>query len=166
MDLRREIECAVISVEGLRGFTSKMEIANQDVYVKVAFHRTGPTEKNPHPECCLVHVDVTLSAAREPDEIMTTHNQTMMETTKTDNARAMIELLCREANTLLQSGVWNEESLAEAWGATRFEPSGLCIFPSEMGDPREGLVLSPLDAIARLIRARIKDWKEKVNNND
>jgi len=160
MDRRREIDAAAFSTDGLRGFTCKLVIGGQDVYLKVAFLRVIERDA---PVWKLVHIDITLSAQQAGDEILTMGRIAKLEVTKADNARAMIELLFREVNTLLGSEIWAEDDLIAAWSATRFEPSGVCRYPAmRVGESMEsegGLVLSPLDAVAKLIRTRIVAWR-------
>lgn len=139
----------------LHGYTEKLEIGGQDVYVKVAFY-----------DGTLAHVDVTLSAMSGSEEFMPTHGQTRSEVTKTDNARAMIELLCRQANELLQTETWTWEDLADLWVGTDFEPFGLCKFPAVLvGDDKEPWyenVKSPLDAVAKLMRKQMSTWLARL----
>jgi hypothetical protein len=159
-DLRREIEANVCSA-GLYGFTCKLEIVGQDVYVKVALHQPSHGAATERPEPRLSYVDVTLSSPQSTDDILVSHRQTLLETTKTDDARAMIELLCRQANALLQSGAWNWDDLCETWIGTRFDPCGACRFPVTCSMPG-ALVSSPLDAVARVIRDRFPIWGAHV----
>lgn len=172
MDRRREIDAAAYSTDGLRGFNCKLVIGGQDVYLKVAFLRViERSAQNPDvPVWKLVHIDITLSAQQGTDEILTTGRIAQLEVTKTDNARAMIELLFREVNTLLASEVWADEDLIAAWSATRFEPAGVCRYPAvRVGETLEaevGLALSPLDAAAKLIRARIVAWRRMLEENN
>lgn len=171
MDRRREIDAAAYSTDGLRGFNCKLVIGGQDVYLKVAFLRVTEkdAEKREVPVWKLVHIDITLSAQQAQDEILTTARIAQMEVTKTDNARAMIELLFREVNTLLASEIWADEDLITAWSATRFEPAGTCRYPAlRVGEDMEaevGLALSPLDAAAKLIRARIVTWRRMLEES-
>ena len=151
MDCRSIIN-NVLLADHLSGFTDKLVIAGQDIYVKVAFH-----------DGRMVHLDVTLSSMGRGGEIMTTARDATNEATKTDNARAMIELLCRQANELLESGVWDEAALIESWAGTRFEPCGPCRFPqlpdADPDLPWGGIVTSPLDAARRLIEVRLPMWQ-------
>lgn len=168
MDWRREIDAAAFATDGLRGFTCKLIIGGQDVYLKVAFLRV--IEKNENKEDVpiwkLIHIDITISAQQGGNEILTTARDAHMEVTKTDNARAMVELLFREVNTLLGAGVWAEEDLIKAWEATRFEPDGICQFPrvreGEDLVAHVGMALSPLDGAAKLIRTRILTWRRML----
>jgi hypothetical protein len=159
IDLRREIEVGM-GMGGMPGFTCKIGIGGQDIYLKVVLHR--PSHGNPPggSECMLVHVDVTLSSPpRSTDDVLMTHRQARIETSKTDDARAMIELLCRQANVLLQSGIWDWTDLCDAWAGTHFDPCGVCAFPGTCS--MEGAVVrSPLDAVSRVIRERFHDWED------
>ncbi|MFA4971202.1 MAG: hypothetical protein WC683_01225 [bacterium] len=149
-DQRSAIDAALV-LDGLPGFNVKLEIGVQDVYAKVAFYGER-----------LVHLDVTVSAQGGQDEIMTTARDATNAATKTDDARAMVEMLCRQANTLLQSGAWDEEALIEAWLGTRFEPDGWCTFPAYGQERRTLHVSSPLDAVAKLIQVRLAGWRRIV----
>jgi len=172
MDRRREIDAAAFSTDGLRGFNCKLVIGGQDVYLKVAFLRVIEHDalKQEAPVWKLVHIDITLSAQQAGEEILTTGRIAQLEVTKTDNARAMIELLFREVNTLLGSEIWAEEDLISAWSATRFEPAGVCRYPAmRVGEEMEaevGLALSPLDAAAKLIRTRIVAWRRMLEETN
>lgn len=157
IDLRHEIE-ANLGSGGLLGFTCKLGIGGQDIYMKVALHQPSRGPGPGWPGCALVHVDVTVSSPpRSTDDILATHRQTRIETSKTDDARAMIELLCRQANVLLQSGAWDWEDLCDAWVGTHFDPCGPCCFP-ETCTMAGAVVQSPLDAVARVIRDRFAAW--------
>lgn len=162
-DRRREIDAAAFSTDGLRGFNCKLVIGGQDVYLKVAFLRVKEPEGAVWK---LVHIDITISAQQAGAEILTTARDARQEVTKTDNARAMVELLFREVNTLLGAGVWAEDDLIRAWEATRFEPDGICQFPAiREGEDlvaHVGTALSPLDGAAKLIRARILAWRRML----
>lgn len=162
--MRRQIR-AILIKEGIPGFTSKMGIAGQDVYLKVGFCRVRDSSGETLPPQ-LVYVDVTLSAIRSHEDFMPTHAQTTLAATKTDDARAMIELLCRQANELLASGAWTVSDLIESWKGTSFDPCGICRFPEILvGDTREaryGTVKSPLDAVGKLIEVRLPVWQKAV----
>lgn len=141
---------------GLHGFTCKLGIAGQDIYVKVALRSI------PDGTSALDYVDVTLSSPPLSDETWVTHHHARIETTKTDDARAMIELLCRQANVLLQSETWEWDDLCDAWSGTRFDPCGPCEFPASCSIGG-AIVSSPLDAAARVIRDRFSAWGAHVD---
>ena len=150
-DKRSVVDGIVGSLDGLPGWTVKLDIAGHDVYAKLAFYGER-----------LVYIDVTLSSMGDRGEIMTTARDATNEATKTDNARAMVELLCRQANTLLQSGSWDEESMIAAWIGTDFEPQGWCSYPDYGQDHRDVYVSSPLDAVAKLVNVRLAGWRRKL----
>lgn len=62
--------------------------------------------------------------------------------------RGFLEASCVMANALLESGVWKAEDLVQAWRGTRFAPDGIC-------QQLEGIVRSPLDAIAQVIERKV-----------
>lgn len=159
IDLRRQIDFDV-GVIGMYGFTCKFGIAGQDIYMKVALHQS---ERRPEP--MLSYVDVTLSSPKAKDDILVSHRQMRIETSKTDDARAMIELLCRQANVLLQSGTWEWDDLCDSWSGTRFDPCGPCEFPDTCSIGGT-IVSSPLDAVARVLRDRFPVWGLKMMRVD
>jgi hypothetical protein len=172
MDRRREIDMAAFVTDGLRGFTCKLVIGGQDVYLKVSFLRVlekDAATQEDVPVWKLVHIDITLSAQQAGEEILLTARDARAEVTKTDNARAMIELLFREVNTLLGAEVWADADLVNAWIATRFEPAGVCMYPAlRVGEQMErhvGTVKSPLDAAAKFIQSRIVAWQRMLEES-
>lgn len=62
--------------------------------------------------------------------------------------RGFLEASCIMANALLEAGVWRAEDLVAAWRGTRFAPDGIC-------PQLDGIVRSPLDAIAKVIERKI-----------
>lgn len=145
---------------GLPGVNAKLVVEDQDVYVKVAFYcDPGGVPK-------LAHIDVTLSSAGGAMDVMVTARDARNEATKTDNARAMIEMLCRQANALLASGVWEAEDLMDAWAGTTFDPKGQTKFPKIGGEEWKAIVSSPLDAVVRLLRARLATWEALIGGQD
>jgi hypothetical protein len=169
MDRRHEIESSVCDQDGMRGFTCKLKIGTQDVYLIVAFYRVLEDAGAGRTRVLwmLAHLDIRLSAVTGPDVVLFTARDAHQEVSKTDNSRAMLELLFREATTLLESGVWSESDLIRAWMATRFEPVGICQFPRGAdGNVLYRPVLSPLDAAAKLIEQRIGEWRRLLEVED
>lgn len=115
--------------------TAKIVIAGADVYATMARHAGA-----------LAHIDVTLSVRGVVAG--DTERAVGLEQTKGDAARAMMELVCREANALLEAGAWTEADLISAWAATRFDPAGVTVWPGGVC----ALATSPLDAVAQWLR--------------
>lgn len=68
--------------------------------------------------------------------------------------RGFLEASCVMANALLEAGVWKAEDLIAAWRGTRFAPDGIC-------PQLDGIVRSPLDAIAKVIERKIANAAEE-----
>lgn len=118
------------------GFTSKLSVGMHDLYVKVALDGER-----------IIFVDITLGHANGhmPSYIDAISNE--LATQRLNDSRSMLEVICRQASTLLQSGVWDTWRLISSWRATQFEPSGVC-------EQLNTIVSSPLDAVARLLEKR------------
>jgi hypothetical protein len=116
------------------GRVIKLKVGEHDIYAKIAYSEGRP-----------VYVDISLAFAdrRRPTCVAETEAITAGVT----NARAQLEVICRQASALLQANVWSQDDLVRAWRATQFDPAGLC--------PQvEGIVSSPLDAVARYLEKR------------
>jgi hypothetical protein len=123
--------------QGAEGRTVKMTIGDHDIYAKVGFVADRP-----------VYIDITIGHGREGNGY-TSPLANELATQLVDDARAQLEVICRQASTLLQIGAWDLGDITAAWRGTKFEPSGVC--------PQvQGLVSSPLDAIARYLGARME----------
>ena len=121
---------------GAEGRTVKLVIGGHDLYVKIGCVQDRP-----------IYIDVTISRGGDQagyadpvaDELATQI---------VDDARAQLEVICRQASALLQLGAWGLDDLTQAWRGTKFEPSGIC--------PQvQGIVSSPLDAVARYLGLRL-----------
>ena len=135
---RARVKAALMDSAGLPGTNVKLEIGAGDCYLTMAIMGGR-----------LVHVNLTVSRVGGPENVMGTPQVAVLEASKLDVTKALVEIVCREANQLLQRGAWDAASLVAAWRGTRFDPEGMC--------PQvQGLVSSPLDAVARWIEAKIK----------
>lgn len=142
--MRARAQAALETNDGLRGRTVKLEIGTGDCYLKVATF-----------EGRLVNVDLTVSRIGGEDEAaLTTPRMAVLECSKRDVTRALLEVACREASDLLQAGVWDAARLVATWRGTRFDPEGGCA-------QVQGVVASPLDAAARWIEMKIQEGKLK-----
>jgi hypothetical protein len=124
----------------LEAQTAKIVVAGADLYVTAARHVGA-----------LCYVDVTISV-RGVNNAGDTERAIGLEQTKGDAVRALLEVVCREANALLAVGAWTEADLISAWAATRFDPAGITMWPGGVG----GLATSPLDAVARWLRGDLE----------
>jgi hypothetical protein len=68
--------------------------------------------------------------------------------------RGFLEASCVMANALLESGTWKAGDLVQAWRGTRFAPDGIC-------PQLDGIVRSPLDAIAKVIERKVTGAAEE-----
>jgi hypothetical protein len=123
-------QAAAALAAGALGRTAKLTIGGVDCYVTVGY--AGPRP---------IHVDLTLGhGAGLHSYADPVANE--LATLALDDARAALEVGCRQASALLQCGAWELADLIDAWRGTRFSPAGVC--------PQvQGVVSSPLDAAAR-----------------
>jgi hypothetical protein len=121
--------------QGTEGRTVKLVIDGRDLYVKVAF---AMAEARP------VHIDITLGHSPQLERRYETLVANELATQLVDDARAQLEVICRQASALMQLGVWGLEDLQATWRGTKFSPAGFC--PQVCG-----FVSSPLDAVARYL---------------
>lgn len=121
---------------GVEGFTAKLTIGTHDFYATVGTDAGRP-----------VIIDITLGRSAECDMRFTDSNANDLATQAVNDTRAMIEVICRQATALLQADIWSIDDLIEQWRRTQFEPAGVC--------PQvQGVVSSPLDAVARYLQQR------------
>lgn len=143
---------AKFQADALKSITRKLTIddghRDHDLYVKIAFYHGRP-----------VWVEITLSRMLASDN--GTHTETAKENQvyrrMIESARSSMEVICLHASLLLQSKRSTLKDLEEMWAATRFEPAGTC-----KNLEGEVAVLSPLDAVAKLIRLRITKWEKEM----
>jgi hypothetical protein len=136
---RTRVKAALLASEGLPGWNVKLEIGSGDCYLTAAIMGGR-----------LVHVNLTVSRVGGPELIMRTHQVAVLEASKLDVTKALVEIACRTVNQLLQRGAWDVEDLIAAWRGTRFDPEGVC--------PQvRGIVSSPLDAAAKWLELKAKE---------
>lgn len=127
--------------------TNKLTIGAHNVYAHLGWFEGHP-----------VYVDVVV--AHDPlTEIRRyqTPEATELATQIVDNARASIEVICRQASRLLASRTWTLDDLIASWSATKFDPCGVC--------PQvERIVKSPLDAVAALCALRKAQWEQEFGS--
>jgi hypothetical protein len=135
---RAQVQAALEASPGLTGWTAKLEIGAGDCYLTVAVR-----------EARIVYVTITVSRVGGSPSIMGTHQVAVLEASKLDVTKALVEVACREANELLQRQAWGAADLVAAWRGTRFDPEGVC--------PQvQGIVTSPLDAAAKWIEMKMQ----------
>ncbi len=154
--LWREVE-GLIGGDGLPGKTAKIGVGSYDLYVKTSWYRGR-----------MVRIDVTLSrsGADSGDDLPMSQAIEQAKATRYDLARMWIESECALASDLLSSGLAGPGHLADRWKGRRGYPSGYC--PQlEFVNPETGIVQpmpvsSPVDALAKLIRARLVAWTDEM----
>jgi hypothetical protein len=130
---------------GAVGRTAKLTIGAHDLYAQMAFAGDRP-----------IYITITISRGANVEGYADPVADELA-TQIVDDARAQLEVICRQASTLLQLGAWGLGDLTAAWRGTKFEPSGVC--------PQvAGIVSSPLDAVARYLAARLEtgSWMSPV----
>lgn len=136
---RARVQAALRDNVGLPGLNVKLEIGPGDCYLTTAVMAGR-----------LVHVNLTVSRVGGGESFLGTHQLAVLEASKLDVTKALVEVVCREANQLLQRGAWGVENLIASWRGTRFDPNGMC--------PQvRGIVASPLDAAARWLELHVKN---------
>lgn len=79
-----------------------------------------------------------------------------------DNTRSLMEIACRQASLLLSSRRCTLGEVADLWRVTEGEPKGRCPqLADEMGDRVHG----PLDAVAKLFKAKAENWERQMAHN-
>jgi hypothetical protein len=153
-DAWREVE-SVLSVDGVDSTTSKMKMGDHSIFVKVGWFKGRP-----------VKIDIVLSRL---SKLVQNENESAGEFALrnriTENARAMIEVLCEHTSEMLQSDVWNLHNVIEMWRGTHFDPKGVCEglrLDAYTGEPQ--IASSPLDAVRRLIEERQEEWEALMAN--
>jgi hypothetical protein len=136
---RSRVKAALLASDGLPGWNVKLEIGTGDCYLTVALM-----------EGRCVHVNLTVSRVGGHETTMGTHQVAVLEASKLDVTKALVEVACRTANQLLQREAWNVQDLIAAWRGTRFDPEGFC--------PQVGrIVVSPLDAAAQWLEMKVQE---------
>lgn len=124
-------------------------IKEHDVFFQLGFYHGWP-----------VWTEITLSRTCGKDKLGSgVHDDIYGK--MIESSRSLMEIVCHHATTVLQARRTTLEELADLWIATRFEPSGKCkALEDELG---EGKVLSPFDAVAKIIRKEKKAWEGKMS---
>lgn len=147
----RAIEKAM-SDDFLYGFTSKVEIGTYDLYLKTTWY-----------EGKIIKVDITMSRGHdEMEDFPKSVRMAELENTRYDLAVRSVASACRDASSLLQSGVVGIGFVLREWAAIEGYPSGWCPQIKDEYNPACGatFVSGPLDAAAKLIRQRLPQWTE------
>lgn len=76
----------------------------------------------------------------------------------------IIEIVCHHATELLQSGHRDISDIMKRWKGTHFSPYGTC--ESIRNEFNEGIVTSPLDAVAKSIEKNVDRWTETNRRNE
>ena len=76
----------------------------------------------------------------------------------THNVRALLEMVCEKTRLLVRDGQWGLDTLLRDWRGRQFEPRGVCKQLQELTPDENPQVTSPLDALARIIEIRRRDW--------
>jgi hypothetical protein len=139
-----EVEQA-LGTTGVQSIAHKLTIGDHDVYAHIGWHRGRP---------CWVDLTITHNSTREGSCQSSEAND--LATRMIDDARAAMEVICRQASALLQADVWTIDNLIGAWRGTKFQPCGVC-------DQVKGIVSSPLDAVARLLEVRGLVWASRTS---
>jgi hypothetical protein len=161
MNYKQRIDDA-LNRDGVKAITSKLVIHDgerpHDLYIKTGWWRGRP-----------VWVDVTIS--QSSNEGMTDSLDLPMAALPlvvhlrrriTENTRALVEIVCREATLLMSSRRCTLGELADLWRATEAEPRGRCQqVVDECGDRVHG----PLDAAAKLFKLKAAEWEEKMSHS-
>lgn len=151
----REIDAALSDIEGLPGVTSKVEIGDHDLYIKMSWFKGK-----------VVHIDITLSHSRGDEGLPVSERQATLETTRYDLARSWVENSCRMASSMLQTGEVEIEDIIEEWKGVSGYPQGYCRqLPGtnpETGEKGPTFQCGPLHAAAMMIKTRLGYWTEFI----
>jgi hypothetical protein len=141
MTLRQRVDAGLMH-GGLPGFTNKLDIGSDSIYVQASWL-----------DGKIVHLDVTLSRGSGTvyDDLPQSGVQAQLELKNYDLARSWVEESCRMASQLLEleGGV---DTIIESWRGIRGFPSGVC-------PQLECIVPGPLHAVALLIEKKLPDWE-------
>ena len=133
------VQAALENTSGLLGKNIKLEIGTGDCYLTAAVM-----------DGRLVYVNLTVSRiGGDASDMLLSHQTAVLEASKLDVTKALVERVCRDASELLQRGEWGAMDLIMAWRGTRFDPEGYC-------RQVNSLVASPLDAAAQWLDFKVK----------
>ena len=157
---------AMDEMDGIQSITTKLTINddkfNHDMYVKIGWFKEKP-----------VWIELTLS---QMSQITLENGQKRVEESEevtelrrhmVENSRVTMEIICKQASSMLQGEDCGIEWLAALWRGTKFEPSGKCVALAA-NDPTKPYVKvkSPLDAVAQLIEMKMDEWKKKIRDEE
>ncbi len=155
--LWREVD-SIFRVEGLPGYTYKMELGAHDLYVKMSWYKGK-----------IVRIDVTLSRkGHAGDGLPKTAKEATLEATRFDLAKASLEEICIQASDLLQGGQVGIGHIVQDWRGREMYPSGWCPQLPEanaQGDIGPSRVMGPTDAVAKLIQRNLVRWTEEMEGS-
>jgi len=146
ISLKRRVDAKMLSPDGIRSMTHKLDIGTDSVYVKVSVL-----------ERKIVHLDVTLSRGtkNEFDDLPKSQKQAELEHDNYDISRAWVEDSCRMASKLLEQEVSIFE-IIDMWRGINGFPKGVC-------PQLECIVPGPLHAAAMLLERKKDEWIEKLS---
>lgn len=127
--------------DGADGFTYKLDIGLNSIYVKTAWSNGT-----------LVYIDITVSLGSKCDGIPKTIEELDLEHQRCSESRSWIEVSCKSATLLLESGASIDEIIGQ-WMGVRGFPNGYC-------PQLESLVPGPLHAAALLLQKRKDEWSQ------
>jgi hypothetical protein len=151
-NLKKKVDAAMLSPDGIQSLTSKLDIGQNSIYVKTAWLNGR-----------VVHLDITLSRGGRSaldglPKSAAVVEASVLEATNYDQARSWVEEVCRMASRMLEGGADIGDVISE-WRGIRGFPSGPC-------PQLESVVPGPLHAAAILIESRIEDWKKQLTNHN
>jgi len=158
MNYRQRIE-NTLGRDGVEAITHKLVIHDgdkqHDLYIKIGWWHGRP-----------VWVDVTIAQfAKEgvtDSLVLPVEALSLVVNLRrriTENTRALIEVICREATLLLSSRRCSLDELADLWRATGAEPKGRC---EQVVDDLGDRVHGPLDAAAKLFKLKAEEWEKMM----
>ena len=148
----REVD-SVLHTDGVDSTTAKMKMGDHSLFVKVGWYKGRA-----------VRIDIVLSRlSKLKQHEGESASEFALRNRITENARAMLEVVCEHTSEMLQSDVWNLHNVIDKWAGVTCDPQGKCygLQPdSYTGDPQ--FATSPLDAARRLIQERREGWEQQM----
>lgn len=135
--------------------TTKLEVGSYILILKVGWRSVRP-----------VFVDIKITVKNgffrhgELSDVVALRSEHLR------SANASMELICRQASLLMESGVWGLKELCEHWRGTQvFYGGAVPSLPYYDGCIQQ-VATGTLDAAARLIELRVKGWNEKMRDEE
>lgn len=157
MNKRWEKTDALMKARSIRAMNVKIVISdgkyNHDLYVKLGWANRR-----------WVWVDITVSRFNSVKSENESADEVELRRQLFDTNKRLIEIVCLHATELLQSGERGIVDIVKSWKGTKFSPSGTC--ESIRNEINEGVVTSPLDAAAKLIEFRMKEWSRMYRKEE